>query len=93
MSFMQTAALKAGRIFGDPAAHEYVYMPAGELGAEEPLCVYETDAKRATMSRSTKPSASSACGASAPRAIRVSAKALADTNHCNKSVRFCYSDV
>lgn len=46
MSVMQTSQLKAGRIFGDRANEEYVYMPAGELGAEHPLCVYENKTRR-----------------------------------------------
>jgi len=50
MSVMQTAQLKAGRIFGDREANEYVYMPASEIGAAEPICVYETDASRDDVS-------------------------------------------
>ena len=46
MSVMQTSQLKAGRIFGDRANGEYVYMPAGELGAEHPICVYENKTRR-----------------------------------------------
>ena len=46
MSVMQTSQLKAGRIFGDCATEEFVYMPAGEMGVEHPLCVYETKARR-----------------------------------------------
>ena len=37
MSVMQTSLLKAGRIFGDCATGEYVYMPASELGVEHPV--------------------------------------------------------
>ena len=50
MSVMQTAQLKAGRIFGDQSTNEYVYMPAGELGAAEPICVYETESRRDDVS-------------------------------------------
>lgn len=46
MSVMQTSQLKAGRIFGDRATEEYVYMPASELGVENPVCVYETKSRR-----------------------------------------------
>ena len=46
MSVMQTSQLKAGRIFGDLATSEYVYMPASEIGAREPICVYETETRR-----------------------------------------------
>lgn len=42
MSRMTMAHLKAGIIFGDNTTAEYVYLPAGELGVEEPLCVLET---------------------------------------------------
>ena len=33
--------LRVGVIYGDPANHEYVYMPGSELGVEHPLCIYE----------------------------------------------------
>ena len=33
--------LKAGLIFGDKESEEYVYMPASEIGIDNPLCVYE----------------------------------------------------
>ena len=46
MSVMQTSQLKAGRIFGNRATEEFVYMPAGEMGVENPLCVYETKTRR-----------------------------------------------
>ena len=46
MSVMQLSQLKAGRIFGDRTTNEYVYMPASEIGAKEPLCVYETGTRR-----------------------------------------------
>lgn len=35
------AELKQGKIFGDLATAEFVYMPASEIGVGEPLCVYE----------------------------------------------------
>ncbi len=50
MSLMQTSQLRAGRIFGDCATGEYVYMPAGELGVDHPICVYETKAGRNDIS-------------------------------------------
>jgi len=34
--------LLAGFIFGDHANGEYVYMPAGEVGLDRPLCVFHT---------------------------------------------------
>jgi len=38
--------LKAGVIFGDHESDEYVYMPASEIGVENPLCVYENAGQR-----------------------------------------------
>ena len=46
MSVMFTEALRAGRVFGDTGTDEYVYMPAGEIGAEKALCVYEAAERR-----------------------------------------------
>ena len=46
MSVVQTSQLKSGCIFGDLTTDEYVYMPASELGLENPVCVYETGANR-----------------------------------------------
>ncbi len=50
MSVMQTSQLKAGRIFGDRATEEYVYMPASEFGVENPVCVYEAKNRRDDIS-------------------------------------------
>ena len=36
----------AGIIFGDTDTDEYVYMPAGEVGTDIPLCVLEQDGRR-----------------------------------------------
>lgn len=41
MATMTESELKAGVIFGDNHTGEYVYMPASELGVEEPICLYE----------------------------------------------------
>ena len=41
MATMTDCELQAGVIFGDGNTAEYVYMPASELGADKPLCVYE----------------------------------------------------
>ncbi|SHK80226.1 hypothetical protein SAMN05216582_11841 [Selenomonas ruminantium] len=38
--------LKSGVIFGDHSTGEYVYMPASEIGLENPLCVYENGSQR-----------------------------------------------
>lgn len=46
MSTMVTAELQAGVIYGDTSSHEYVYMPASEMGVDEPLCVLETKSSR-----------------------------------------------
>ena len=40
------AELRGGVIYGDHANGEYVYMPASEVGAVPPVCVYETEAGR-----------------------------------------------
>lgn len=42
MSRMTAEHLKAGIIFGDHSTQEYLYLPAGEIGMEDPLCVIET---------------------------------------------------
>jgi hypothetical protein len=42
MSRMTVAHLKTGIIFGDNIAQEYVYLPASEIGMDDPLCVIET---------------------------------------------------
>lgn len=42
MSVMVAAQLKSGVIFGDSLAREYVYMPGGEVGVPDPVCVLET---------------------------------------------------
>ncbi|MBP3232402.1 MAG: hypothetical protein J6M33_08995 [Anaerovibrio sp.] len=49
MVTLTESELRSGIIFGDTNTAEYVYMPASELGAEQPLCVYETDDKREDM--------------------------------------------
>ncbi|MPN53938.1 hypothetical protein SDC9_201607 [bioreactor metagenome] len=46
MSAIVTAQLKAGLIFGDHNTREYVYMPGGEVGLENPICVLETEKNR-----------------------------------------------
>lgn len=42
MSRMTIEHLKAGKIFGDYNTHEYLYLPASEIGMDDPLCVIET---------------------------------------------------
>lgn len=42
MSRMTVEHLKAGIIFGDNSTKEYLYLPASEIGMEDPLCVIET---------------------------------------------------
>ena len=41
--------LKTGVIFGDNNTYEYVYMPASEIGVENPLCVYENNGQRSDV--------------------------------------------
>jgi len=42
MSRMTAEHLKTGIIFGDLNTQEYIYLPASEIGMEDPLCVIET---------------------------------------------------
>lgn len=42
MSRMTIEHLKAGKIFGDNNTHEYLYLPASEIGMDDLLCVMET---------------------------------------------------
>lgn len=46
MRTMTESELRAGVIFGDNTSDEYVYMPASELGVEDPICVYEYSLQR-----------------------------------------------
>ena len=41
MSIITTEQLLAGVIFGDNDNDEYVYMPGGEVGSENPMCTFE----------------------------------------------------
>lgn len=41
MSRMALAELQSGIIFGDHTSEEYIYLPAGEIGAEAPICILE----------------------------------------------------
>lgn len=43
MSQIIASHLKAGYIFGDTTAGEYVYMPGGEIGTDNPVCILETN--------------------------------------------------
>ena len=42
MSQIIASHLQAGYIFGDHITGEYIYMPAGEIGTDSPVCVLET---------------------------------------------------
>lgn len=44
------AELCDGVIYGDNVNYEYVYMPASEIGAQNPVCVFETKGKREDIS-------------------------------------------
>lgn len=50
MSQVVRQHLIAGFIFGDWQSGEYVYLPGGEVGLEEPLCVLETPSSRLDIS-------------------------------------------
>lgn len=87
--------LRVGVIYGDPANHEYVYMPGSELGVKDPVCVYEETACAKT-STCTRPCASSACGASSQPATPSGERAPAERRRkdtcCNRvllHVSFC----
>lgn len=43
MSQIAQKHLLAGIIFGDAETGEYIYLPGGEVGADNPLCVFEHD--------------------------------------------------
>lgn len=46
MSIITASQLKAGVIFGDLDLGEYIYLPAGEVGVTDPVCVLETSKGR-----------------------------------------------
>ena len=46
MSQIAKKHLLAGIIFGDVKTSEYIYLPAGEVGSDDPLCVLETTLDR-----------------------------------------------
>ncbi|MPM30715.1 hypothetical protein SDC9_77265 [bioreactor metagenome] len=50
MSKILAEQLEAGFIFGDTEAEEYVYLPGGEIGAANPLCVIEKGKSRSDIS-------------------------------------------
>lgn len=52
MKTMTESELRAGVIFGDNISDEYVYMPASELGVENPICVYPP--KKSKASKTSK---------------------------------------
>ena len=41
MSRIHKEHLQAGYIFGDIDNEEYIYLPAGEVGSDSPMCVLE----------------------------------------------------
>lgn len=46
MSQIAQKHLLAGIIFGDAETGEYIYLPGGEVGADNPLCVFEHDSTK-----------------------------------------------
>jgi len=50
MSRMTAEHLKTGIIFGDHNTQEYIYLPASEIGVDDPLCVIETPKGRQDIS-------------------------------------------
>ena len=49
MSRVISGKLQAGVIFGDWDNSEYIYLPAGEVGSANPVCVLETGDKRTDL--------------------------------------------
>lgn len=52
MSKILAEQLLIGIIFGDISVGEYIYMPAGEIGSDNPLCVIEQGKTRRDISLS-----------------------------------------
>lgn len=52
MKTLVEAQLCDGVIYGDNVNAEYVYMPASEIGAKSPICVFEWEAFREDVSMS-----------------------------------------
>lgn len=46
MSRVTVGHLKAGIIFGDHASAEYIYLPGGEVGTDNPICILERNGER-----------------------------------------------
>lgn len=50
MSQIAQKHLLAGIIFGDNETGEYIYLPGGEVGTDNPLCVFEHDGAKDDVS-------------------------------------------
>lgn len=50
MSKVISEKLLAGIIFGDTDNNEYIYLPGGEVGTDNPLCVVERNGSREDLS-------------------------------------------
>lgn len=50
MRTLAEAELRDGVIYGDNPNCEYVYMPASEIGVENPICVLETSQEKIDIS-------------------------------------------
>ena len=46
MSKIMAEQLLAGIILGDAENKEFIYLPGGEVGSENPYCVFEKDGVR-----------------------------------------------
>ena len=46
MSKIICEQLQAGIIFGDCAEEEYIYLPGGEIGVEQPMCRFESKSRQ-----------------------------------------------
>ena len=49
MSRIHQEHLQAGYIFGDPVNEEYIYLPAGDVSASDPLAVLESPKGRVDL--------------------------------------------
>lgn len=49
MSRLIAEQLRAGILFGDHEADEYIYLPGSEIGMSEPLCVVQRKQEKQDM--------------------------------------------
>lgn len=54
MSKILAEQLLAGIILADNDNREYIYLPGGEVGSEDPHCIFEKNGERTATCRLTK---------------------------------------